>query len=73
MVEHWLRGQLNSNQVGKYDKSKRREVMDGVRSSDPTNPFYLSRLEFLAEIKNKIIRQSYLLEENKRPKVSRNK
>ena len=73
MVEHWLRGQLNNNEVGKYDKVKRREVMGGVRSSDPANLFYLSRLEFLAEIINEIMRQSYLFEENKRPKVGRNK
>ena len=46
MVEHWLRYQLNENDVGKYDKAKRREVMDGVRSSDPFNSFHTTHMEF---------------------------
>ena len=32
MVEHWLRYELNDNEVGKNDKAERRQVMDGVRS-----------------------------------------
>ena len=46
--------------------------MDGVFSSDPSNSFHTARLEFMVEINNEIMRQTYLLVQNKLPKVSCN-
>ena len=46
--------------------------MDGVFSSDPSNSLHTARLEFMVEINNEIMRQTYLLVQNKLPKVSCN-
>ena len=46
--------------------------MDGVFSSDPSNSFHTAQLEFMVEINNEIMRQTYLLVQNKLPKVSCN-
>ena len=46
--------------------------MDGVFSSDPSNSFHAAQLEFMVEINNEIMRQTYLLVQNKLPKVSCN-
>ena len=65
MVSARLRKELYDYNAQRKNHSKRATIMQGWRSNDENDPFFIKRMEFLTEICYEIVEQTYELENNR--------
>ena len=73
MVSARLRKELYDYNAHRKNHSKRATIMRGLRSNDENDPFFTKRMDFLTEICNEIVEQTYELENNRRGYLSTTK